>query len=195
MSVSLWISIVVAIIAAISAITAAIIAARSANKIKSAEIQAKRIEDLESRISERKHDVYKPMIDLLSDLTDPRKAGDVTSDQTRQTMAEFSAWIAIYGSDDAVVAYHNYMQTVYASPPAEVLLRLYAEFVLAARRDMGYPETSVELRHLLGMRINDLYANKIFDLVSLSFGELCKSKAWTPPWLRQDTKQDAASGQ
>lgn len=59
------------------------------------------------------------------------------------------------GVDDAVARYEHFMQSTYKDAPAPVLLRLYADFVLAARKDMGDPETQLTVEHILGMKIKD----------------------------------------
>jgi flagellar basal body-associated protein FliL len=63
-----WIAILVAGIAAVAAIAAAVVAALSARSTKQLELRAQRTRELESRISERKIDVYKPLIELLGNV-------------------------------------------------------------------------------------------------------------------------------
>ncbi|MEU5794293.1 hypothetical protein ABZ800_12310 [Streptomyces sp. NPDC047813] len=174
-------SLAVAAIPAIAAVIAAVIAAQAARRAKKAELAAQHLRDLENRISEKKYEVYKPMINLIRDMLDQRQIGE---QELRSRISDFSTWIIIYGSDDAVKAFHNFMQAAYHDPPAKVLMKLYADFVLAARRDMGYAETDVEQAHFLGMRINDLYDNSLFRNVNAPLREICQEVNWQPPWLR-----------
>lgn len=178
------IAIAVAGIAAVASIVAALISARSARSVKKSELDAQRIRDLEARISEKKYETYRPMINVLKDLLDQRA---VDEDIFRASVSEFATWVTIYGSDEAVGAFHNFMQAAYSSPPPVVLMRLYADFVIAARRDIGYPDTKVARKQFLGMRINDIYAHRLFSDIDKPFADLCRDANWTPPWLQEPT--------
>jgi hypothetical protein len=174
------ISLAVAAIPALAAIIAAVIAARSAKSAKKSDIDAQHLRDLEARISEKKYEVYKPMINLLKDILDQRPMAE---DEFKSRISEFSAWVTIFGSDEAVKAFHHFMQTTYAdNTPPIVLMKLYAEFVLSARRDMGYPDTAINAKHFLGMRISDLYTDDLFSKVDTPLADLCREVGWTPPW-------------
>jgi hypothetical protein len=175
-----WITILVAGIAAAAAITAAIVAALSARSTKHLELQAQRARELESRISERKIDIYKPMIEMLGKAISPSALQNPsTSEDNIDKIAEFSTWIAIYGSDDTIKIYHNFMQAAFNQAPTLVVSRLFAEFIIAARRDIGYPDTTVTALHLMGMRIDDLYSEGEYCLaMSLPFEELCQQENW-----------------
>lgn len=180
-----WITILVAGIAAVAAITAAIVAALSARSTKHLELRAQRTRELESRISERKIDIYKPMIEMLGSVIGNAAQGvQATSEDNTAKIAEFTTWITIYGSDNTIKIYHNFMQAAFNQAPPLVTSRLYADFILAARRDIGYPDTSVTAMQIMGMRINDLYSEEEYSLaMSLPFEELCRRENWTPPWL------------
>jgi len=180
-----WITILVAGIAAAAAITAAIVAALSARSTKRLELQAQRARELESRISERKIEIYKPMIEMLGRAISPSVLENPSaSEENSEKIAEFSTWIAIYGSDDTIKIYHNFMQAAFNQAPVLVASRLFAEFIIAARRDIGYPDTTVTALHLMGMRVNDLYSEDEYRLaMSLPFEELCQQENWEPPWL------------
>ena len=180
-----WITILVAVIAAVAAITAAIVAALSAQSTKRLEVQSQRARELEGRISEKKFDTYRPMIELLGSVIGSSTSGvQMDSAQTQARIAEFSTWITIYGSDSAVKTYHNFMQAAFNNAPALVASRLYVDFIIAARRDIGYPETSVTTLQVMGIRINDIYSETNYRLaMSLPFEELCQREKWVPPWL------------
>jgi hypothetical protein len=182
---AVWITILVAGIAAAAAITAAIVAALSARSTKRLELQAQRARELESRISERKIDIYKPMIEMLGKAISPSALiNPPQPEDNSEKIGKFSTWIAIYGSDDTIKIYHNFMQAAFHKAPILVISRLFAEFIIAARRDIGYPETTVTALHLMGMRINDLYSENEYRLaMSLPFEELCRRENWDPPWL------------
>ena len=183
-----WITILVAAIAACASILAAIVAAIAARSTKRLEMESEHTRELENRISERKFDMYKPMIELLGDLTSGNRSADVLakSDENLEKMTDFATWINVYGSDDAVIAYHNFMQAAYNNAPALFMSRLYAEFLLAVRRDISYPHTRATAAHVLGIKISDMYSVPEYRLaVTLPFDELCEQEKWTPPWLAE----------
>jgi hypothetical protein len=121
------------------------------------------------------------MIDLLREMMDRRQ---IEEEDFRNRVSEFSTWIIIFGSDEAVRAFHDFMQASYHSPPPVILMKLYADFVIAARRDMGYPETEVNQKHFLGMRISDIYDADLLKDVHKSLSDLCREIGWVPPWSR-----------
>ncbi|GGR02280.1 hypothetical protein [Streptomyces netropsis] len=168
-----------AMVSGLASIVAAVIAARSARGAKRAEIDAQHIRDLESRIAEKKYETYRPMINLFRDILDRHHPEE---QELRERISEFSNWVSIFGSDDAVKAFHNFMQAAYADPPPAILMRLYADFVIAARRDLGYPNTGINRKHFLGMRINDIYEHPLLQGVDEPFDELCREHGWHAPW-------------
>lgn len=177
-----------AAIPVIASATAALIAARSARSVKRSEAEAQRIRDLENRISERKYEIYQPIIQALGDVFDLEKAEEMkkggTNDLT-DMLRKFATWITIYGSDEAVRAYHNFMQGAFNEAPTLVTMRLYADLMLAARRDIG-ADTTVTPAQLFGMRLTDLYIEgDIHKAMTLPFLELCKRESWSPPWIER----------
>lgn len=175
------ITLTVAAIPAIAAIVAAIIAARSARVAKKSENEAQRLRELESRISEKKYDTYKPMINTLKDMLDRRT---VDEEAFRSHISEFATWVAIFGSDEAVESFHNFMQASFNPPtPPIIFMRLYADFVLAARRDMGYPDTRNTRKQILGSRITDVHTHPLFAHIDKPLPDLCRDTEWAPPWL------------
>lgn len=180
-----WVAILVASIAFGAAVIAAVVAAASARSTKQLELQAQHTRDLESRISERKAEVYKPMIEMLATVLSGA-AQDIkpSPEQVQASIREFTTWITIYGSDQATKAFHNFTQAAFNQAPGLIPSRLYAEFILAARRDLGYPETSVTATEIMGMRVTDLYSEVDYRLaMSQTFETLCQREGWTPPWL------------
>ena len=184
-------SIVIALIGAGASASAAIIAGLYARSAHRSDSEAQRARELEGRISEQKFAVYKPMIELLGDLLDQSKTAENAerADAIQTQIADFSTWVNIYGSDEAVKAFHDFKQAAFHQPlPPLVSVRLYADLILAARRDIGYPSTTVSRAHILGIRITDLYEVEDFRLaLELPFDELCKREGWAPPWLPAST--------
>jgi hypothetical protein len=177
-----WITLAAALVAALSAF----FAARSAGKARTAEGEAERLRRLEVRVADRKYDVYKPMLELLSQALDPQAAKAINHNELLATTGEFARWVSVFGSDEAVRAFRNFMQASYTSPPPNVALRLYADFQLAVRRDMGDPQTTVSALDLMGIRIRDIHTNNrsSYDAMVLPFADVCSNEGWQVPWLQ-----------
>ncbi|WP_285482650.1 hypothetical protein [Amycolatopsis sp. NBRC 101858] len=166
--------------AGVPVIAAAIIAGRASKSVRRFELTAQRIRDLEDRLHEKKYEVYKPMVNMLSDLIGANVPEGEDLPLFLEKFKEFSTWIVIYGSDEAVIAFQRFMQGAFKNAPTIVTMRLYADFILAARKDMGYPDTAVRRDHLIGLRINDIYDFPLIKETSLA--RLCDQAEWTPPW-------------
>jgi hypothetical protein len=115
---SFWLALAIAAIPAFASIGAAIIAARAARDARRSDAEAQRARDLEARNSERKYEIYEPMINMLRDVLTAGGNVGIDEGEVRTKMADFATWISIYGSDDAVEAFHNIMQAAYTSAPA-----------------------------------------------------------------------------
>jgi len=178
-----WVPLAVSVVSAAAALIAAAIAARSAGRARGAEQETERLRRLDARVAERKYDVYKPMLELLRDMLDPKKAKDLDADETQASITDFSLWVGIFGSDDAVTAFRNFMQAAYHNAPHQIHLRLYAEFALASRRDMGDPDTAIDAVALLGIRIKDLHDTEDWERVATSeLDDLFEEHGWKAPW-------------
>jgi len=181
---STWVAIVVAVIAMLGTIVANTVAAISARASKRSELQAQRISELESRISERKYGIYKPILEMLGDVLNsgPSKIGFGT-EEIQKRLHEFFVWVSIYGSDEAVMAHHRFSQAAYNKVPPEIATRLYAELILAARRDIGRSDTKIGPADIVGIKVSDLYTNaEYYRTMTQPFDELCQKYNWTPPW-------------
>ena len=137
------------------------------------------------QLSTAKAEVYEPMIELLRTMLDASRTGKGTGDERklRETLSKFTAWVSVYGSDEAVYAFHKFMQTTYHSPedPGRILIYYYGRFLLAVRRDLGIPNTTVTIPQLLGLRITDAW-DKMGDWGAKSEEEFLISEGWMPPW-------------
>ncbi len=182
-------TLIIAGIAAFATIIAAIIAAVSAISARRSDSQASRIRDLENRLAEKKYETYKPMLDMLQESIDKGTTGQLLNNEdVKSKMSKFITWISIFGSDDAVKAFHNFRQASFSPPTALVFLRLYVEFILAARRDMGYADTKVTPAQIIGMRIDDLYKDGNADAVTLPIDKVYEKFDWAPPWSVKKSK-------
>jgi hypothetical protein len=183
---------VAAVIPLAASVVATVLATRASTRAANAEIEADRLRDLEQRIDARKYDTYKPMIELLRDIiSSATPAAGVRAPSEQETvrrLAEFGTWVSIYGSDDAVRAFRNFMQGVYHDPPPEITMRLYYDFVLAARRDMGHTRTEITALDLMGQRLKDVYdLRSAYVTGGIPFADLAREHNWTPPWERVPT--------
>lgn len=186
-----WAPIVIAAVPATIALISAGLAARSAKKTKRFEVQAQYVRDLENRIAEKKFETYQPMIDTLYDMLDPEKVKGANMSNVLETFNRFDAWIAIYGSDEVVAAWHRFRQAAFHDAPALVFVRLYADVIMAARRDLGAPNTRVARMEIVGNRLNDLYVDTgdldIKTILSLDWPEISNRTGWAVPWDESPT--------
>ena len=197
---STLVTIAVALIAAVASIVAAVVAARSAGSSKRLEVQAQRIRDLESRISERKYKMYEPFLEMINnffDHTEKGRAAIADSEANVEGFVGFSKQITTYGSDEAVEAYHRLSLAGMNSPPVPIVIRLMADFLLAVRKDLSYPDTEISGTTLIAttFRVNDFYqqGGEFRKIMALPLSEACALAGWSQPW--EFSRQPAASHQ
>lgn len=183
MEVPLWATLVVAGIPTLGSIAAAIIAGRSAHRARQAQLASETERELRQQLAAAKSEVYEPMLDMLRRMMDSVKSGAKVSDQkTAETLSKFTAWVSVYGSDEAVRDCHKLMQSMYSGPSnGRVVLYYYGRFLLAARRDLGPPNTTLGVNDILGLRINDLWSG-MAGVMAMTESEFLKTVDWTPPW-------------
>jgi hypothetical protein len=187
-----WVTLLIAVIPAVASIVAAVIATRSAKSARLGQAETERIRDLENRISERKYETYRPMLQMLGDAFNQEKLKQLAADPAKNIdrFGDFTTWITIYGSDEAVRAFHNFTQSASYDPPDLVSVRLIADFILAARKDIGYRDTDVTKTQLIAMRIKDFYdEDKFKTAMTLPLDEVCEREGWIPPWSRNEIPQ------
>lgn len=76
---------------------------------------------------------------------------------------DFGTLHSVFGSDEAVRAYEHHTQAALNPPvPPAILYSLSVDLLLAARRDMAHPETTIAPKELLGIppRIIDMYTSR-----------------------------------
>jgi hypothetical protein len=88
-------------------------------------------------------------------------------------------------------AFRNFMHCAYNSAPQYVLMRFYAEFFVVARRDMGYKDSKITARDVLGIRTDDLYRLNFDEALSDPIELVCQRTGWTPPWQRESQRAEA----
>ena len=151
---------------------------------KLSELRAQRRLESERRIAVSRSETFEPLIEKIGEMWDQISAGDLSPEWMKQTfqptLMRFTSWVQIYGSDQAVWAAHRLMQSIYHEAPPNVLSRLLADLILAARKDLAHPETRVEALDVIGMRITDIYEQSTWGTTSLQ--RLIATEGWTPPW-------------
>ncbi|MGH3761491.1 hypothetical protein [Actinophytocola sp.] len=166
-------AIVVAVIAAVASVAAAVVAGRFAMASRRFEARLQRV----GQVSEHKREMYVPLVDMLERMftsDDPPTVDELAHKR------HFDTWVNVYGSDGAVRAYSRFMQALPAQPPGDVQFRLYADFLLEVRKDMGDPSSSVDRLQILGPRLADLKDRS--SLTDPDLDAVCERAGWTPPW-------------
>jgi hypothetical protein len=186
---SILLPLVAAGVPALGAVGAAGVAARAARRSQAAEAQAKRIRDLEKRLSESRAKIFEPMVEAIGRLWDHIARGDPIDPATMKTVAlddivRFAHWVQIYGSDDSVRVTTQFMQATFNEAPPNVLVRLMGELIIAARRELGYSDTTIGPLESFAMRITDAYTDPTYraDLTE-PLEDVFARHDWTPPWL------------
>lgn len=186
---SIWIPFVAAGVPALGAVGAAGVAAGAAKRSQAAEAEAKRIRDLEKRLSESRAKIFEPMVDAIGRLWDHIARGDPLDPETMKRVVldditRFAHWVQIYGSDNSVRTTTQFMQATFNNAPPNILVRLMGELIIAARRELGYPETTIGPLDSFAMRINDAYTDPTYraDLTE-PLEDVFARHDWTPPWL------------
>jgi hypothetical protein len=175
-------------------VIAAIVAGRYALRAKAAEFQAARVLELERRLATSKAEVLEPMVEAVGrmfELVTQGKAGDQDAfeEVTGPAFRKSLHWVQIYGADETVLTVHKMMQSFYANPPPEIALRLVGELLIAARRELGQPDTKLDALDLMGIRINDLYSGdpRLMRCLRIPEKELYAEVGWHPPWAERLT--------
>jgi hypothetical protein len=170
------------VVPAIVSVAAAAFATWEARRARQSEREAEQSRVMEARVSAHRYEVYEPMIATLAGMLRgkaPSKA------QFEKITDNFNSWVLVYGSDQAITAWGRLMQATYESAPALILVRLYAEFFVAARRDLGDEKTTVDNVAVLAPRITDLYKNQAYYYaITADEEELFHRLSWQPPWRR-----------
>lgn len=170
-------SIVVAVIAAVASVIAATVAGVYATASRRYEVRLQRTNQSFERIADTKRSMYEPVVRLLDRM--------FTSDETPtpeelKHKREFDTWISVYASDGAIRAYSRFTMALPHHPPADIQFRLYADFLLEIRNDVGHPDSSITRMDVLAGRMGNL--SDPSSLTDPSLAAVCKRLGWTPPW-------------
>lgn len=170
-------SIVVAVIAAVASVTAAVVAGVFATASRRHELRVQRADAAHERILDDKRSMYGPLVDMLDRMF---TGEDLPTDEEREHKLRFDRWINVYGSDGAVAAYGRLMQALPHNPPADLQFRLYGDFLLEVRKDIGDPAGKVGVLQILGPRLTGVSDPR--TLTDPDLDAVCRRLGWTPPW-------------
>lgn len=189
MTLPLWLQLVALIVPAVVAIFSALWASRSARRAQQAEHESARLRALEDRVAQKKYDVYEPLLQNLGDLLTPSRSA-AAAKKTEDVVADFQTFVTVWGSDEVVETFYRYRAAANVSPPSEVVMRLVADFLVAVRRDVAWPETRIPNLYAIAMRINNLHEHpQMTEALAMPLTELFKKYEWTPPFELRDEKQ------
>lgn len=166
-------------------------ATREAEAARQSSREVERLRRLDSRVQEARVKAYSPMLKALSDLLS--KTGDEKtiaqakkdSEHLLRVMNEFWREALVYASDDCQRAFGRMMQGAYGDAPGPVIMRLYAEFVIAARRDLGDESSLLTPTEVFAPKLTDLFTAKDSDVFGFdrgTFSALAARHRWPVPW-------------
>lgn len=181
-STALWLQVVTIGIPAVASIVAAGLAARFASRARLAEGKAARSLALDERTAAKRADVYMPFVIVLGDILTPARRQAALASM-EPVVADFHNFVSVWGSDDVVEAFYKFRRGSSTSPPAAITMRLTAELLLAIRRDLAWPDSTVTALEVMGSRITDLEpGGELETAFTLPFDELAHRESWSPPW-------------
>lgn len=182
MTLPLWLQIVALVVPAAVAIFSALWASKSASRAQQAEHESSRLRALEDRVAEKKYALYQPFLQTLGDMLTPSRNAAATAG-LEDVLADFQTFVTVWGSDDAVETFYRYRIAANNSPPNLVIMRLMADFLVAVRRDIAWPDTRIPALYTIGLRINDLAEHpEMVAALSLPLDDFLATQDWEPPF-------------
>ncbi|GHJ36518.1 hypothetical protein [Streptomyces sp. TS71-3] len=170
-------AVVIAVVAAVSSVVAAAVAGVFALAARRLDARVQRLDKVQERISERKYGMYEPVVELLGRMF---TTDELPTPEEKEHKRRFDNWVIVYGSPGTVRAYSRLMQALPHHPPGDIQIRLYADFLLAVREDIGDPVGTLDRVEILGTR-----QVRLSDTASLTDPDLdavCTRLGWPPPW-------------
>jgi hypothetical protein len=169
--------IVVAVIAAVASVIAAALAGVFATAARRDEVRLQRANQSFERIAETKRAMYEPVVRLLDRMF---TSDEVPTPEELEHKREFDTWVNVYASDGVIRAYSRFIMALPHQPPADIQFRLYADFLLEIRNDVGHPDSTITRMDVLAGRTGNL--SDLSSLTEPKLDVVCKRLAWTPPW-------------
>ncbi|MCW1250182.1 hypothetical protein ODZ83_08320 [Acaricomes phytoseiuli] len=182
MTLPLWLQIVALLIPAAVATFSALWASRSARRAQHAEHESARLRALEDRVAQKKYELYQPVLQTLGDVLTPSRTDEAT-ERLEDVLADFQTFVTVWGSDEVVEAFYRYRTAANSPPSAIIIIRLMADFLVAVRRDIAWPDTRILNLHAIGMRINDLSEHpEMVEALTMPLGELFEREKCSAPF-------------
>jgi len=117
--------------------------------------EKERRREIEKQLSEKKYNVYIRIIELFfSVVNGVRMKKDLPTDDLVNTLMKIMEELLVYGSD-SVVKKFSYWKRHAGENDGIGAIVVFAEIILEIRKDMGQPESKVDIDDLLGMFITD----------------------------------------
>lgn len=182
MTLPLWLQLIALGVPVLVSVFSAIWATRSARRAQAAEHEAARLRALEDRVAQKKFELYQPFVKAIGDMLTPSRS-EQTLANLEDVMADFQTFVSIWGSDEAVEAFFRYRVGSSKEPPSQISIRLMADFLLAVRRDVAWPDTKLTGIETIGMRINDLTDHpELMEAMTMPLDELAAKYNWELPF-------------
>ncbi|PSL39645.1 hypothetical protein CLV49_3289 [Labedella gwakjiensis] len=193
MTLPLWLQIVALVVPAVVAVFSALWATRSARRAQQAEHEAARLRALEDRVAQKTYEMYQPFLQAMGDILTPHRSAAALK-KFEDVMADFQTFVIVWGSDEAIEKFFRYRLAANSSPPVSITMRLMAEFLLAVRKDIAWPNTRVSAFHTIAMRINDLPEHpELAEAMSMPLADLCRREGWEAPFDTSEGSLDRTS--
>lgn len=175
-------AITLAAVPAAIALLAAYFSYRSARDARTSQEEVARLQRLEARVSAQKYEIYAPVLDTFGAILSRNSSKDGID---FAVFEKFQTWATIYASDAALRSFARYQQAVFDDAPSHIMLRLYSEFLLEARRELGDEATLATPSDMVVVKLKDLFTrDDMLAIFTLPFNELCENYDWAPPWTR-----------
>ncbi len=142
---------------------------------------------LEARLAASKRRLYEGYLDLLNQVLAAAREGDQDSTAAAlPALREFGFKTIVVASDPVVKAQIRFQNIGRIEPDDPgVVLPAVADILLALRKDIGFSETNLTSKQVLGVFINDIDTTApVFDRWEKAKTEWDQKMGWTSWWQR-----------
>ncbi|MCI2959133.1 hypothetical protein MN032_15690 [Agromyces atrinae] len=170
---------IIAILAPLAvSIFAVVWASRASHRASAAEQEATR----QRSLADTRYKVYQPMLEIFGDMMVPARA-EAALKEAEKAIPDFQTFISVWGSDEAVAAFYRFRSGSNHQPPPMIAVRLVADFLVEARRDLAWPETKITPIEVMGMRM-DKMSDELVAALTMDLEELGAKYEWKVPWKK-----------
>ena len=127
--------------------------------------------EIEKQLSDKKYTTYIKLLNIFFGQMKAAMMGATSNappaPELVEQMFDASKNLMIYGSDEVLISYENWMTKMRGAQGADTtgVLRGLAQIVIAIRKDMGHPDTTVTSDHVLRLLLKDFDEAKARGLV------------------------------